>query len=167
MDQSWTLFSSAPLSGADTLFSNLDGQHPDSTAAFLFVPGSVFLTVDSNQTWTYDYMGYIHNTADGNSLMNYPLQLPQGSRIVLLRVYYDDTNASVNGYGWITMYPEGGESYVDLVNVPTLGSSGHGSNYGDLDHIVNNYNQNYVLVWRANVASTNMQLCGIRVMYYP
>ena len=142
------------------------GNEITANPSFLFVPGSAFLTVDSSQTWAYDYMGCIHATAGGDSLMNYSLQLPQGSRIVLLRVYYDDTNAGIDGHGWITIYPEGGESYEDLVSVPTGGNSGHGSNYGNLDHIVNNYYQNYVLVWRPNVASTNMQLCGMRVMYY-
>lgn len=135
-------------------------------ADFYSVPGSAFISVEKSQGWAYDYMGCIHNTTDGLSLMNFNLQIPDGSRIVLLRVYYDDTLVSTDGSAWITRYPEGGTTFQDLVNVPTSGSAGHGSNYANLDYVVDTYSNSYVLNWRANATGIGMQLCGMRVMYY-
>lgn len=156
-----------PLSGPDVFTPGIENQSINAVAHFYSAAGSTFLTVESSQSWTYDYMGCIHNTTDGFSLVNLDLQLPDGAQIVLLRVYYDDTLAGTTGNGWITRYPVGGTTFEDLVNVPTVGSAGHGSNYGNLNHIVDNYNNSYVLNWRANIASSGMQLCGMRVMYYP
>jgi hypothetical protein len=138
-----------------------------ATANFYHIPGSALTPVDSATTLAYDSMGCVHATAGAGYLLNAPLEIPNGSRIVLLRLYYDDTSASDDVNGWITRYNEAGTSFEDLVSVTSTGSAGHGSNYGDLDHIVDTYGWSYVLNARLNVASSALQVCGLRVMYYP
>lgn len=138
---------------------------PNPAARFYHIPGSVLTPVDSMTTLVYDLMGCVHATAGAAYLLNAPLELKDGQRIVLLRLYYDDASAS-DMNGWITRYDELGTSYEDLVGVTSVGSSGHGSNYGDLDHIVDTYGWSYVLNVRLNAASSALQVCGLRVMYY-
>jgi hypothetical protein len=136
-----------------------------ATASFYHIPGSVLIPVDSATTLTYDLMGCVHATAGASYLLNAPLEIPDGSHIVLMRLYYNDTSAS-DLNGWITRYDELGTTFEDLVGVTSTGTGGHGSNYGDLDHIVDTYGWSYVLNVRLNVASSTLQICGIRVMYY-
>jgi hypothetical protein len=137
-----------------------------TTASFYHIPGSVLQPVDSSTTLKYDSMGCVHAGTGGYDLLNAPLDIPNGSRIVLLRLYYDDTSDSSNVSGWITRYNSAGTDYEDLVSVSSTGSSGHGSAYGDLDHTVDAYNWSYILVARTNGASSAQQVCGLRVMYY-
>jgi hypothetical protein len=138
---------------------------PNPAARFFHIPGSVLTPVDSSTTLVYDSMGCVHASAGASHLLNAPLELKDGQRIVLLRLYYDDTSSS-DMNGWITRYNEAGTSYEDLVGVQSTGSSGHGSSYGDLDHIVDTYGWSYVLNVRLNSASSALQVCGLRVMYY-
>jgi hypothetical protein len=110
-------------------------------------------------------MGCVHVSAGATYLLNAPLEIPHGSQIVLLRLYYDDTSAS-NINSWITRYNEYGTGFEDLVSVSSLGDGGHSSNYGNLDHIVDTYNWRYVLNVRLNDPNSGLQVCGMRVMYY-
>jgi hypothetical protein len=137
-----------------------------ATARFYHIPGSVLTPVSSATALTYGSYGCVYATAGATSLLNAPLEIPHGSQIVLMRVYYDDTSAA-NLYGWITRYNSYGTGFQDLVGVPSLGNSGHGTNYGDLDHIVDTYDWSYVLNVSLGTASSGLQICGIRVMYYP
>lgn len=135
------------------------------SAEFYHIPGSALTPVDSTTSLVYDNMGCVHASAGASYLLNAPLEIPDGSQIVLLRLYYDDTSAS-NINGWITRYNEAGTDYEDLVSVDSIGTGGHGSNYGDLDHIVDTYGWSYVLNVRLNASSSALQVCGLRVMYY-
>lgn len=135
-------------------------------AQFYHIPGSVLTPVNSATALAYGLYGCVYATAGAGSLLNAPLEIPDGSRIVLMRLYYDDTSAA-NLYGWITRYNEYGTGFQDLVAVPSVGDSGHGTNHGDLDHIVDTYNWSYVLNVSLGTASSGLQICGIRVMYYP
>jgi hypothetical protein len=137
----------------------------ETTARFYHIPGSVLTPVDSSTSLVYDYMGCVHASAGATSLLNAPLEIPDGSKIVLLRLYYDDTSAdSISS--WITRYNEAGTGFEDLVFAGSLGDGGHASSYGNLDHIVDTYNWRYVLNVRLNSASSTLQVCGLRVMYY-
>jgi hypothetical protein len=136
-----------------------------ATASFYHIPGSVLTPVDGATTLAYDSMGCVHATAGAGYLLNAPLEIPSGSQIVLLRLYYDDTSAS-DISSWITRYNEAGTDFEDLVSVSSTGTAGHGSNYGNLDHIVDTYNWSYVLNVRLNASTSSLQVCGFRVMYY-
>jgi hypothetical protein len=139
---------------------------PQATASFYHIAGSTLIPVDSATNLVYDLMGCVHASAGATYLLNAPLNIPNGSHIAVLRLYYNDTSAS-DMNGWITRYDELGTDFEDLVGVTSTGSGGHGSNYGDLDHIVDTYGWSYVLNVRLNVSSSALQVCGMRVMYYP
>jgi hypothetical protein len=137
-----------------------------AAAKFYHIPGSVLTPVDSTTQLVYDLMGCVHASAGASGLLNAPLEIPDGSHIVLMRLYYDDTSANeINS--WITRYDELGTDFQDLVAVASAGSGGHGSNYGDLDHIVDTYGWSYVINIKLNSSTSALQVCGIRVMYYP
>ena len=136
-----------------------------STASFYNVPGSILTPTDNATILVNDGFGCIHASAGAGAGLNAPLDIPPGSQIVLMRLYYDDANASAMG-SWITRYNEYGTGYEDLVSVTSLGEAGHGSNFGNLDHVTDTYNWRYVLNVRLNTASPTLQVCGIRVMYY-
>jgi hypothetical protein len=138
-----------------------------AVARFYHIPGSVLTPVASATALTYAPYGCVYATAGATYLLNAPLEIPHGSQIVLMRLYYDDTSATNNIIGWITRYNAYGTGFQDLVAVTSLGYSGHGTNYGDLDHIVDTYDWSYVLNVALGTASSGLQICGIRVMYYP
>lgn len=140
---------------------------PDATARFYHIPGSALTPVNSSTTLVYDSMGCIHTGAGSSSLLNAPLELASGDHIVLLRLYFNDASTATNVSGWITRYNEAGSDYEDLVAVTSSGNPGHSSNYADLDHVVDTYTWSYVLNARTNDASSDLQICGLRVMYYP
>lgn len=137
------------------------------TPRYYNVPGSVFVPVDSAVNVSYDQMGCIHLTAGAGYLLNAPLDIPPGSRIVSMRIYYDDKSSSNNLQSWITRYNLEGTDYNDLVYVNSLGASGKGTNYGTLDHVTDTFNYRYVLNAKFFSNSSDLQFCGMRVMYYP
>ena len=114
------------------------------TASYYNVPGTIFTPTDNATILVNDGFGCIHASAGAGSVLNAPLDIPPGSQIVLMRLYYDDANAG-NMRSWITRYNEYGTDYEDLVTVQSSGEAGHGSNFGNLDHVTDTYNWRYVL----------------------
>lgn len=142
---------------------------PNATAQYYHVPGSVLMPVDNSTTLAYDYMGCVHAKTDGADLLNAPLDIPSGSTLTGMRLYYVDSNASTNVQAWITRYNMDGTSFDDLVSITSSGSSGRGNIWGDVDPtmgVVDTYSWSYVLNTRVNSASNTLQICGLRVMYY-
>ena len=143
---------------------------PNATAQYYHVPGSVLMPVDSSTTLAYDYMGCVHAKTGGANLLNAPLDIPGGSTLTGMRLYYVDSNASANVQAWITRYDMDGTDYDDIINITSSGSSGHGNVWGDADPtmgVLDTYSWSYVLNVRVNSASNTLQICGLRVMYYP
>ena len=69
---------------------------PSATSKFYHIPGSVLTPVDSSTTLAYDSMGCIHAKTGGGDLLNAPLEIPDGSTLIGVRLYYYDTNGSSN-----------------------------------------------------------------------
>ena len=142
---------------------------PNATAQYYHVPGSVLMPVDSSTTLAYDYMGCVHAKTGGANLLNAPLDIPSGSTITGMRLFYYDSNASTNVQAWITRYDMDGVDFDDIVNTTSSGSSGRGNIWGDADPtmgVLDTYSWSYVLNVRVNSASNTLQICGLRVMYY-
>ncbi len=134
-----------------------------SNFQYVFVAGSTFTPRASATTWGYPGAGCVH-VAAGGDLFTLPLNLPQGSRIDYLRLYYYDTSAN-NSTAWITVY-DGAGATVDLISVGSTGNVGYGTTLSAYSgHLVNNASNSYVLNWRANQTGTTMRLCGMRVAY--
>jgi hypothetical protein len=143
---------------------------PNVTAQYYHVPGSVLMPVDSSTTLAYDYMGCVHAKTGGANLLNAPLDIPSGSTLTGMRLYYVDSNASANVQAWITRYDMDGTTFDDIINIASSGSSGRGNVWGDVDPamgVLDTYSWSYVLNVRVNSASNTLQICGLRVMYYP
>jgi hypothetical protein len=98
-------------------------------------------------------------------IMNLNLQLPQGSRIDYLRIFYYDKSPAIDSSAWITIY-DGLGSISDLTTINSSGSAGFGTTLSPyVGHIVDNLTYSYVLNWRPEQLGSNMQLCGFRVAY--
>jgi hypothetical protein len=92
------------------------------------------------------------------------LDLPEGSRIDYLRIFYYDTSAN-DSRAWITTY-DGTGGYDDIATVPSSGNGGYGTEVSAyVGEVVSNLNNAYVLNWHASQTGDTMRLCGLRVAY--
>jgi hypothetical protein len=127
------------------------------------VAGSTFHPRASSSTWAYGGSGCIYRTAGSQPFVLF-LNLPEGSKIDYLRVFFYDTDA-INGFAGITRY-DGGGSVEDLVSVYSTGSSGYDTRLSSyLGHIVDNAGWAYTVYWNPNTNSGTMQICSLRVAY--
>ncbi|MGC8879154.1 MAG: hypothetical protein ACP5R2_08015 [Anaerolineae bacterium] len=100
----------------------------------------------------------------GSEVFNIHLEVPQGSRVDYLRIYYYDTSTN-NSQAWITRYDDVG-GYSDRTSVSSSGSGGYGTTVsGYLGEVFDYANYSYVLNWRPNQSGSSMLLCGLRVAY--
>jgi hypothetical protein len=129
------------------------------------VTGSALRPRTSDVTYTvYWTGGCSYATSDDGHVWNTPLHLPQGATVKYLRMYYRDTSAS-NSSGWFSLYDLYG-GLVDEWLVQSTGDTGEGFRDTDLiDHTINYNSYSYLLNWRPNDASSDMQLCGFRIFY--
>lgn len=101
---------------------------------------------------------------DTFTVWNIEPNLPPGTRVDTLRMYYYDTSASSSS-AWFTIYDLYG-AIVQEWSVSTEGSSGHSFNdSAQINHTVDYSQYSYLLNWRPNVAGSAMQLCGFRVFH--
>jgi hypothetical protein len=141
-----------------------EGESRWSTNFFYeFVAGTTLIPRSSATTWTYNGGGCVSASA-GNDLFNIHLQLPQGSRVDYLRIYYYDTAVN-DGQAWLTVYSGSGETF-DLIAVNTASNTGYGTALSPFAGVVvENANYAYVLNFRPNQTGSTMRLCGFRVAY--
>jgi hypothetical protein len=130
---------------------------------YAFYPGVALHPRDSSTTWSYSGFGCT-SASSGTDLFVTNLNLPEGSRIDYLRIFYYDDSGSNSG-AYITSYDASG-GHSDLINVASSGDAGYGTALSDyLGHTVTTGNNTYVLLWRPNVTGDSMRLCGLRVAY--
>jgi len=99
-----------------------------------------------------------------SELFTLHLDLPEGSRVDFLRIYYYDTSP-IDSQAWLTTY-NGAGSFSNLTSLTSSGNTGYGSALsGLLQHVVNNVDSSYALNWRANEVGSTMRLCGFRIAY--
>ena len=128
--------------------------------------GSVLKPRDSSVNWANDGSGGCLYLSSGNTntIFNIHLDVPHGSRIEYLRIYYYDTSAA-NSTAWVTRYNDAG-GLTDITNVSSASNTGYGTQLGAyLEHVVDTVNYSYVLNWRPYQLGSTMQLCGLRVAY--
>jgi hypothetical protein len=130
---------------------------------YYHVAGSTFHTRQSTSTWAYGGSGCVYRT-NGTQPFVLFLDLPDGSRIDYLRVYYNDSDA-VNGFAGIIRY-NGLGTFEDLVSVYSDGNSGYGTQLSSfVGHVVDNYEWAYTVFWNPNTNSSTVQMCSLRVAY--
>jgi hypothetical protein len=153
-----------PVSPPDAVFAP---RSPFGTgASFYHVPGSVFVPTDSLTLMVTGYYGCFYLDAGYAYALNAPLEIPDGARLVELRMFYHDTSAGGMD-GWIYRYNDLSTTMESIAYVESVGDTGHSSSYTTIDHTVDNFNYKYVLMVRINGATSDLQLCGMRVAYYP
>lgn len=161
--------------GNDVAYTVVESQPYDdlalfpefAAASYYHIPASVLVPVDHDVQVKYGYMGCIYTVAGAGYLLNAPLEIPDGSQLVGMRMYYYDTSTTGNASGWITLYHADGSDFEDLLNVVSSGSSGRGDVWTTADDIIDAYNYSYVINARFETNSSTEQICGFRVMYYP
>jgi hypothetical protein len=151
----------------DTPFAITDDAGVNWTGYYYYrAAGSVLKPRDSSVSWANDGSGGCLYLSSGNTntIFNIHLDVPHGSRIEYLRIYYYDTSAA-NSIAWVTRYNDAG-GLTDITNVSSASNTGYGTQLGAyLEHIVDTVNYSYVLNWRPYQLGSTMQLCGLRVAY--
>ncbi|MEJ2210196.1 MAG: hypothetical protein P8129_14330 [Anaerolineae bacterium] len=130
--------------------------------------GSVLKPRASDVEWDWGSGGGCIFASAGNeyTIFNTGLYLPQGSEVLAVRMYYNDTSTS-DTLGWFSIYDLYGY-VVDEWSVPSLGSAGPGFNETELiNHVIDYGSYSYALNWRPGALGSDLQLCGFRVFYDP
>ena len=110
-------------------------------------------------------IGTVSASLTSYEIFSLQIHLPEGARIEWLRLYFYDSNPSVDSIAWITTY-DGAGTTTDLINVTSSGSGGYGQRQSAyFEHVVNNEAATYVLQWRPVVFDSSMRLMGMRVAY--
>lgn len=133
---------------------------------YVHVAGSAFRPRNSSVDWGNDGSGGCLYLTEGNTnvIFNIHLDIPNGSRIEYLRIYYYDASET-NSYAFVTRYNDEG-ALSDVTYVTSDGNAGYGTKLGAyLEHVVDTTDYSYVLNWRPYVTGNTMQLCGLRVAY--
>lgn len=150
-----------------SLSTALAPNAPAATFSYYFVSGAALVPRDSASSYVYDGQGCVHS-GSGSIVLNTDLQLPVGSEIKYLRLYYYDTNNPGYVTGYVSRYPPSQNS-VDLVTVssPTTGQPGAGFVVSQrITQTVDYENFPYLVIGRPSIANANLRICGLRVAYY-
>ena len=126
---------------------------------YLFVAGSALTPRTSTTTLNYPGAGCINASA----AVTTDLQLPNGSTLQGVRVYYyDDSPAGSVGL-WVTKY-NGLGSVSDIINSTMPHAAGYADNYvaAPAVELIDNFNHAYVLT---ALTDTDTRICGFRVFY--
>ena len=163
-----------------------DGRYPDdnfaegdlaggaeaaATFSYYMVAGATLQPRSSINEIVYSSLGcsYMSSGSSASLISNTELQIPEGSVIKYLRVYYRDTNATGKVRGYLTRYAPGTGS-VDLVFTESTDAFSGGSGFAvssEITETVNNASYAYTLIGWPTLASSTLQICGLRVAYYP
>jgi hypothetical protein len=164
-----------PLASPTTIYPDdnppqttaLSPKAPTASYSYYFVSGAALVARNSTDSYTYEGLGCVYVGKDG-LVLNTDMQLPVGSEIKYLRVYYYDTNDPGFVTGYISKYPPS-QSVVDAVAVssPSAGTPGAGFVVSTrITQTVNYENFPYLLIGRPSDANLNLRICGLRVAYY-
>ena len=149
---------------SQTIASPEDPDSPDATTRYIHVAGTAFIPYWDPVEPKYAGGGCVYYTGT-YKYSTFPLELPYGSTVTQLRLYFKDTNAN-NGIIYLTQYDDG-NSYTEIISTTTSGSSGVGYTSVSLSLPLDYVNYSYSLMWQANVGDASMQLCGARIAYTP
>ena len=160
----WDQFFTEPQPDQDAYYQGAqDVGSQWSGFYFRHVAGSALRPRASTTGWNSDGSGGCIYSS-GSEVFNIHLEVPQGSRVDYLRIYYYDASSS-DSQAWITRYNDVG-GFSDRTSVTSSGNGGYGTALsGYLGEVFDYANYSYVLNWRPNQVGNTMQLCGLRVAY--
>lgn len=147
--------------------SALFGDAVQGGQTFLRAAGSNFHPRDSSTTFSYSGGGCMQrNSNAGDSWFTYDVQIPDGSEIDFLRVYFYDNDATfdVNSELWAFDGAGGTTLIAEADSTGTPGFSSAGSNF--FSHFVDNINESLVVVVSIEGGvGSSLRLCGVRLRY--
>ena len=132
------------------------------------VPGTALKRRGSDVDYIPTAGGGCFYASAGNSIrvFNTGLYLPQGSNVLAVRMYYNDTSSN-DSRGWFSIY----DLYGNLVqewSVDSIGDTGNGFNDTmEISHTIDYLSYSYALNWRPYDLGSDTQLCGFRIFYEP
>jgi len=134
---------------------------------FYFTAVSTFSPYDSSSTWVYQGAGCRSRSA-GSPWYDHDLQIPDGSEIDFLRVFFYDNDSTNDVGAYLWSFDDAGDS--DLIasaqGTGTPGFSSAGS--GFFSHIVDTVNESLVVrVELESGSDGNLRACGVRLRYTP
>ena len=153
---------------------------PEQVFQYYMVSGATLRARSSATEYVYDGAGCTHLTAGEltTRILNAEANIPEGSEIKYLRIYFYDTHATKGVSGYITRYqpgigpPPAGAGTLDLVNVSSdPGDTEFMGGYGfvvsqQISETVNNANYAYTVIGWPDDLGPTLRICGLRVAYY-
>jgi hypothetical protein len=158
----------APAAGPAVVEQLPQGIDATTAIADFRVPGTALKRRGSDVDYIPTAGGGCFYASAGNSarVFNTGLYLPQGSNVLAVRMYYNDTSSS-NSTAWFTVYDLYG-NLVDEWSVGSIGDTGNGFNDTmEISHTIDYLSYSYALNWRPYELGSDMQLCGFRIFYEP
>ncbi|MBN2257886.1 MAG: hypothetical protein JW704_08680 [Anaerolineaceae bacterium] len=141
-----------------------DEEEMQDDTCYLHTTGLDFKEFSGSATYTASSGGCIY-LSSGNYLFS-AIDLPHGSMIKTMYLYFRDSNSGGNGRLDFYQYNDG---YVGTLLASIYTDDAHpGDNdsnvtYMDLD--VNNYDYSYGVEWYVPLNGTSLQICGYRITY--
>lgn len=131
---------------------------------YIYVAGSALRPRNSGVDWISAGSGGCMYTS-GLAWSNVDVQLPEGSRVDYLRLFYFDTNTN-DSLAWLTSY-DGAGSKDDMVYVQSASDVGYGTTLSEyLGEVVDTTYKSYLLNWNPLSAfNETLQVCGLRIAY--
>jgi len=148
-----------------------EGKSVSATWSYYFILGNQLIPFGKNSSTI-----YTNNTSLGcMSLMginsagaSFPLNIPQGSVIKYVRIYYIDNSYINDMTVSLTTYSDPGGSivYTHLVRVKSTGYAGSGTALSsEITHTFDNTIP-YSIFYTQEEMDGNLQICGVRIAYY-
>jgi hypothetical protein len=142
----------------------------NQTFRYFMVSGATLRGRTSSTALTYTSVGCSYVSAGPASLIaNTEMHIPDGSIIKFLRVIYNDTSNTGSVRGYLTRYTPG-QVTNDLVSVASTAAFNGGFGFtvsAEITETVNNTPYAYTLIGWPSAASSALQVCGLRIAYYP
>jgi hypothetical protein len=133
---------------------------------YLRVAGSSFVPRDSSTTIQYQTAGCV-SRASGTTWISYPVQLPSGSRVVAMRLYYYDNRPSDDLTIAFTAYNMQGAFEDKALFSNGTTSSGYGTVDRAMDVVIDNANWGYQINVLLSASTAGLRLCGARLTVLP
>lgn len=158
---------SAPFSPLDP--STEEELAPTEAVTYEFMSIAATTLSPYNSSYSYDYSGAgcRYNDGPGTAYSDIDIQVPNGSIIDYLRVYYIDNDA-VNDVDALLYEFDGGGSFRQIADARGSGTPGAGSaGSGLFHHMVDNANHSLVVRIANHGTDSSLAACRVRLRLQP
>lgn len=140
-------------------------QETGTTQQFLLVAAHTFVPYDEDTIWNYSGAGCIHRTG-GTPFRDIDVQIPNGSEIYFLRLYFYDNDPSNNAGAFLFTF-DGAGGFTNIAGAMSSGTPGQSSaGSGFFSHFVDTVNQALTLrLDFGGSTNSNLRICRVRLRY--